>query len=282
MIEKEFFIRPLNTDISVATIGISRDDWYCHRPGMTRDEVRETMVRGGFDVVPILDKKGVFKRYFSLNEVDNSRLDCKEITTEDKLYYLTHVRDSVWKMKSERRTHYFLTNGRNEDDVVGLLSLSNYNCREFYVFLFSLMSYVEREFAFLIDSDKETGFKILRGLAHTKELADQWATIENRIDQDMRKQNENDYKEYLYLHHLVCLVEAEKKYKKLGYQREHDFETGTSGLRDLRNNIAHPVRSLVRNLNDLDNLDAGLRKLYEFKGRLDNYLKQNGKSRVGN
>lgn len=274
MIEKESFTRPINTDISVATIGINRDDWYCHKPGMTRDEVRETMVREGFDVVPIVDKGGFFKKYFTLNKADSSKLDFNDIEAADRLYYLTHVRDAVWKMKSEQKTHYFLTNGRNENDIVGLLSLSNFNCREFYVFLFSLMSYIEREFAFLIESDKETGFKTLRKLSHTPELADQLRIIEERLNEDKEKKNENDYKEYLYLHHLIWLVKTEKKYEKLGYQNEQDFETGTSGLKDIRNNIAHPVKSLVRNLKDLDNLDAGLNKLYEFKGRLDKYLKK--------
>lgn len=274
MIEKESFIRPINTDISVATIGINSDDWYCHKPGLTREEVRETMMREGFDVVPIVDKAGVFKKYFTINKADNSKLECNDIETGDRLYYLTHVRDAIWKMKSEQKTHYFLTNGRSENDIVGLLSLSNYNCREFYVFLFSLMSYIEREFAFLIGSDRETGFSILKKMTHTTELADQLKIIEVRLKDDKDKQNENDYKEYLYLHHLIWLVKAERKYEKLGYKNEQDFETGTSGLKDLRNNIAHPVKSLVRNLNDLYNLDAGLNKLYDFKGRLDKYLKK--------
>jgi hypothetical protein len=232
------------------------------------------MVSRGFDVVPILDKNGAFKNYFTLNQEDNSKVKVNDILASDRLYYLTHVRDAIWRMKTERRTHYFLSNGRRENDIVGLLSLSNYNCREFYVFLFSLMSYVEREFARLISVDKDTGFEILNRLSHTKELRDQILLIQQRIKEDKGKDIENDYKEYLYLHHLVWLVKSERKYEDLGYKTGQDFEMGTSGLKEVRNNIAHPVRSLVRTLADLDKLDIGLSKLYEFKEHLDEYLRK--------
>jgi|GEM_PF-2629803 len=274
MSEKDFFNKPLNTDISVATIGINRDDWYCHRPGMKREAVRETMIREKYDVVPIVNGEGVFEKYFTLNQSDNSRLDFNEIRADERLYYLTHVRDAIWKMKTARRTHYFLSNGRTENDIVGLLSLSNFNCREFYVFLFHLISYIEREFAALVISGKDAGFAILSKQAHTKELKDQLKIIQQRFEEDEDKGIENDYKEYLYLHHLIWLVKAENQFTKLGYKNGEAFENGTSVLKDIRNNIAHPVRSLVRNLKDLDNLDTGLNKLYEFKGRLDEYLKR--------
>jgi hypothetical protein len=270
--EKELFRKSMDTNIYVATIGINREDWYCHLPGMSRTEVRETMVLKGFDVVPIVDKSGAFRSYFTLSDQDSAKLKVKEIEPSDRLYYLTHVRDAIWRMKTERRTHYFLSNGRTENDIVGLLSLSNYNCREFYVFLFSLISYVEREFAGLITIDKDAAFDILNKLSHTKELRDQIGVIQQRIKEDKEADMENDYREYLYLHHLVWLVKSEKKYVNLGYKTSEAFETGTSGLKALRNNIAHPVKSLVRTLADLDKLDVGLNKLYEFKERLDEYL----------
>ena len=99
--------------------------------------------------------------------------------------------------------------------------------------------------------------------------------IQPRIIEDEEKDIQNDYREYLYLHHLVWLVKSEKKYVDLGYNTAQVFETGTSGLKELRNNIAHPVRSIVRTLADLDKLDVGLSKLYEFKERLDKYLRSN-------
>ncbi len=269
MIEKEFFKRPITIDITTATIGINREDWYCHKPGMTQQEVRETMLIEKFDVVPIVNKQGFFEKYFTLDEADNTKLKVNMIGTSDRLYYLTHVRDAILRMKTENRAHFFLSNGRDQNDIVGLLSLSNYNSREFYVFLFNLISYTERELADLIESNEIDAFKVLTKLSHTKELWEQLKTIRARFEQDRKNNNENDYKEYLYLHHLISLVKAEGKYQKLGYAKGQDFESGTGLLKDLRNKIAHPVKSLVRNLSELSNLDAALNKLYEFKERLE-------------
>lgn len=71
---------------------------------------------------------------------------------------------------------------------------------------------------------------------------------------------------------MIQLVKEEQKYKKVEYRNSQDFESGTRILKDLRNKIAHPVKSLVQNFTDLENLDNGMNKLYELKERLDKYL----------
>jgi len=273
MKEKEYFTRKINIDISVATIGINRDDWYSCKPGMTRNEVRQTMLLEKYDVVPIINKKGGFESYFKVNKGDNTKLDVLKIEPEDRLYYLTHVRDAIWIMKKSRKTHFFLSNHHDENDIVGLLSLSNFNCREFLVYLFSIISYIEKEFSALIESDAREGYEILEKKSQTVELKDQLKTIRDRFEQDQINENENNYKEYLYLHHLIWLAEAEKKYESLNYRNSEEFGYDSGKLKDLRNIVAHPVKSLVRNLNDLDKLYIGLNKLYEYKERLEMFAK---------
>lgn len=272
MREKKYFTRQINIDISVASIGINSEDWYCCNPGMRRQDVRETMLAKKYDVVPIINAKGNFDSYFVLNQSDSSKLDVKKIEKEDRLYYLTHVRDAVWRMNKSKKTYFFLSNGHDENDIVGLLSLSNFNSREFYVYLFSILSYIEREFAAMIESDKAEAFIILEKCSHSTELKEQLKIIQERIEQDEKDNNENDYKEYLYIHHLIWLIKEENKFLLLKYNISDDFINGTSSLKELRNEIAHPVRSIVRNMVDLNNLDSGMNKIYEFRERLENYL----------
>jgi hypothetical protein len=269
MIEKEYFTRSIYVDLMAATIGINKEDWYCFKPGMNRQEVIKTILDNKYDVVPILNKQGTFNSYFTLNKLDNSKLDVNNIENEDRLYYLTHIRDAVWRMKNSKKTHFFLSNGHDENDIVGLLSLSNFNSREFYVYLFSILSYIEREFASLIESDKTNGFILLEKRSKTEESKKQLIEIKDRYNKDVISENENDYKEYLYLHHLIWLIIEEEQYKKLYYKSSQDFESGTGILKNLRNSIAHPVKSLVRNLTDLAKLDIGMNKLFEFKERID-------------
>jgi hypothetical protein len=271
MKEREYFTRPISIDITAATIGINREDWYCHKPGIKQQDIKEKMLLKKYDVVPIIDKHGSLKQYFTIDVSDKSKLKINQINEDEKLYYLTHIRDVVWKMKNTNKSWFFLSNNRDKDDIVGLLSLSNYNSREFYVFLFNLISFIEKEFAALIMSDKIKGFQILEKRSHTKELKSQFEIIKERFKSDEESNVENDYKEYLYLHHLIWLVKAEEKYKNLKYKNGQDFESGTGDLSALRNIIAHPVKSLVRNFGELVKLERGMNKLYEFKEKLDEF-----------
>jgi hypothetical protein len=269
MIEKQFFKRYMNIEISVAIIGINRDDWFCHKPGMKTEFVKDTMLKNGFDIAPIVNKNGKFEKYYYLEE--NKELTVKNIEEDDKLYYLTHVSDAIWKMNNNKRKHFFLSNSKNENDVVGLLSLSNFNCREFYVYLFSLISYIEKELANLVESDDQEAFKVLASKANNEDLKKQLNLIVERYEKDKINDAENNYKEYLYLNHLLWLISSENKFKLLGYKNESDFIKQTGKIKNIRNNVAHPVKSLVNNLNDLENLQIGLSKIYDLKNRLENY-----------
>lgn len=272
MREKEFFTRKHYNDITAATIGINKEDWYCYKPGMSQKEVAETMLSKNYDIVPILNMKGVCVGYFTLNEVDNTKLNSNKIKENDSIYYLTHIYDVIWKMTENKKKFLFLSNGQKENQIVGLLSLSNFNSREFYIYLYSMISYVECEFATLIKSNKSEGFLILEERNQNAESKEQFKEIQERIKVDENNNNENDYKEYLYLHHLIWLITAEGEYKRLNYSKSQKFEDGTKTLKDLRNYIAHPVKSLVKNLSDLKKLERGMNKLYELKERIENYL----------
>ena len=138
-----------------------------------------------------------------------------------------------------------------------------------------MISYVECEFATLINSSKSEGFLILEERNQNTESREQLKEIQERIKVDENNNNENDYKEYLYLHHLIWLITSEGEFKKLNYTNSQKFEDGTKTIKDLRNNIAHPVKSLVKNLSDLKKLVRGINKLYEFKDRIENYLEKN-------
>ncbi len=232
---------------------------------MTIQEVETTMLERGYDIVPVVNKRGEVKSYL------NEKLYNSQIENEDKLYYLTHVNDAIWQMNKEKRTHYFLSNGKDKNDIVGLLSLSNFNGREFYIFLFNIIAYVEQGLASLIKSDAEKGFKILNDNAMgNEELEAQLKLVKERYEEDKKVDNENDFKEYLYLNHLTRLICAEEKYKVLGYKREEDFLKHTGIIREIRNTVAHPVKSLVKNFTDLKRLHSGLFKLYELRSKMEN------------
>lgn len=269
MIEKEQFKKTFIIEPTAASIGINREDWFCYKRGVSQKKVLDTMIKKQYDIVPKLNPDGNLTKYYTA-DLKSKKLIDNQINEGDCLYYMTHVRDLIVLMNKEKRSHYFLKNVR--DEIVGLTSLSNINCREFNVYLFSLISYVEKEFANLIQSDMNDGVAILSKLAQSNYEENQLKSILKRYERDRLFNIENDYKEYLYIHHLIDLVKNEGGYKSIGYTSSVEFEEGTNFLRDIRNHIAHPVKALVRNISDLPRLEESLFKLYELKQRLDSHL----------
>lgn len=265
MMEREHFIKPIEIEITAATIGINKHDWFCHRPGDKRIDIIEKIKLEKFDIVPIENKQGVCTSYFTF---DGTKLNSHKIYDSDKIYYLTHVRDIIWSMCENKKNHYFLSNGRNENDIVGLISLSNLNSRDFYLYLFNIISFLEVEFAHLIESNKEEAFEILNKAATTKELKAQLEEIIARFYEDITNENENHYKEYLYLSNLISIIKHEGKYKSLKYSTVTDFEKNIGIVRDIRNGVAHPVKSLVRNFDDLERINKGISKIFELREKV--------------
>ena len=273
MREKELFKRRQYFDITAATLGISREDWYCYKNGMTQAEISQTMLAEKFDIVPIEKSNGEVLRYYKLVEASNGTLETCDIQADDKLYYATQIGDVISIMNKNKKTHYFLTNLKSNNDILGLISLTNFNNREFYVYLYSLISYVEKELSSLILSNKDQAFEILDKKYDESDddnLKEQWSEIKRRYRDDMSKSNENNYKEYLYINQINCLIAEEGGFKKLGYTKAEIFLSGTGIIKGVRNGISHPVKSLVKDLNDLKKIEKSLIKLYELTERLEN------------
>lgn len=268
MIEKEHFIKPIEIEITAATIGINSEDWFCYKPGDRQDDIIEVMKKEKYDIVPILNKAKICTSYFTYI---NENLLSSKINNDDKIYYLTHIRDVIWMMNEKKRSHYFLSNGRNENDIVGLISLSNFNSRDFYLYLFNTIAFLEIEFANLIESKKDEAFFILKKLANTVELSKQLEEIESRIAEDEKYGTENDYKEYLYFSNLVTLLKYEESYRMIGYSRLELFEKNIGILKDIRNAVAHPVKSLVNNFQDLEKINKGVSKIFELREQIKKY-----------
>ena len=268
MIEKEHFIKRNQFEITAATIGINKEDWFSYKPGDDKSEIILKMQKEKYDIVPINNKFGKCTSYFTLND---DKLNTSKIADKYKIYYLTHIRDVIWSMVENDSKHFFLTNGRNENDIVGLISLSNFNNRDFYIYLFNSVSFLEVEFARLIESEKTEAFEILNYNANSKEQQAQLTEILNRIKEDENNGIDNNYKEYLYFSHFITLIIAKKIYISLDYKSVESFEKNIGILKLIRNTVAHPVKSLIRNSEDLVKLNKGISKIYELKEKLSMY-----------
>ena len=208
----------------------------------TAERAAQIMQANRFDILPVEDPSGVKEYFHTLKWNDYSSVGRKTITHRDIIPFVTPLRNVVRGFALESRDFYFLV---NEHRVVGLVSIANLNCRQVYVYLFSLLSELE----------------VRLGNLATRHCSDQellemtWGARENEKYDEVKKRYESDkahgydvpFVEYMYLPDLVNAIGKNVKglFGLLGYQSCTEFKRALGPLVELRNKVAHPNCSLI-------------------------------------
>lgn len=136
--EQFFFERFSLVDIDAATIGISRWSWDSIATSM--DNWMQigllVIIEKRYDVLPIV-RDSTIDSYLSLGENNEP----KEIQISDSIHFRTPALGSLSSLVNKGRNHIFLHNDAHK--IVGLLSASNYNCREFATVVFNIITAYE-------------------------------------------------------------------------------------------------------------------------------------------
>jgi hypothetical protein len=254
-------------DLTAAILGISSIDWVAKHEmeisqGLTG--IFSIMSENRFDIIPVHNQSGLVDRYiitkkWGLYELEN--LQEKEIDfREDVIYYLTHVRDVLRLMNERNRNFYFLG---NHSEIVGLITLANFNDKHFYFWLYKKLVQLEKGMAKLIRShrsEEEILNKInlisLQKFGNGKHFLSSL----RRFEKDQTKGLDAPILEYLYFSQLCQLIIYFNLQPKKGLVKD-DFESDLDVLKDVRNIIAHPTKSLVSSPNDLKVLWRGVKKM---------------------
>lgn len=147
--ERFFFERPSPVNLEAAAIGISCWTWdsidVSNRNWI--DEGTQTIKQKRYDVLPIV-KEGKVNSYLFIN--DDGEAEEKNIT--DSLHFRTPALGSLSALVEKTTEHIFLHNDNHE--IVGLLSASNFNCREFATVVFSIITSYESGIANMIRKNR--------------------------------------------------------------------------------------------------------------------------------
>lgn len=270
MQEYQYFKQTGNPEIHAALVGISKQDCICAKPhGNTRDAI-EIMGLYQFDILPKLNKGDVIDSYYytlQWGKYRKENIKTSLIEPSDTIYYLTNIKDVIRMMFESSRNFYFLT---NLSEVIGLITISNLNCKHISFYYYNLINSLERKLGKFVHQELDT-IKILDSLKKVgveKNIQSSLDTV-SRYKEDAVKGMDGSIIEYLYLSDLFILISELKLFKLLGYKKQDEFEKDSGKLKQIRNAIAHPNKSLVKEPESLNDLWKSLVKINELDERLD-------------
>jgi hypothetical protein len=247
--------------INAAMVGISDQRWEYVLETEASDEVgiRSRMRDKRFDIMPIVSFDETREYFITRSWSDYSTIVRQPIRTEDLIPYDTDLREVIKRFALNERHFYFLSGPK---PVVGLISVVNLNCRLVKVFLFDLLAELELNLAALITrnlSDVDL-------LAMAESRRGDFAESLKYYEETKREGVDAAFVEYLTLSTLINVCITQGLHKVLGYSRTHFEKLGR--LRNLRNAVAHPARSLVTNPSSCVKLWEKLQLIEEILARL--------------
>lgn len=271
MQEYQYFKKSGNPEINAALVGISKEDWLCARPGTTKVDAIKIMEQYQFDILPQINKSNIVKSYYFTirwGVYNDNNILCKPIEEADKIYYLTNIVDVIRLMYENKRNFYFLT---NHSEIVGLITISNLNCKNVSLYYYNLINTIERKLGHFVRKYLDTASIIesLQKIGKRKSTTYALDSI-TRFVEDSQKGLDGSIIEYLYLSELFLLIIEHKLYKKLDYKNQNAFEENSGKLRQLRNTISHPNKSLIKNTQSLNDLWYSSLKIKELDEKLSN------------
>ena len=261
-------------DLTAAILGVSSLDWESsHEIDIIEDfsNVFRIISENRFDVIPIYGTSGLVDQFISTKEwgvYQSDQISLQEIDfREDVVYYLTHVRDVLRLMVEKNRNFYFLG---NHSDIVGLITVANFNDKHFYFWLYKKLVQLEKGIARFIQlhhSEEEIISEVVRISDQKSGNGKYFLSSFKRFEKDQIKGSDAPILEYLYFGQLCQLILHFNLQSKKGLVKD-DFETDLDVLKKVRNMIAHPTKSLIGTPSDLKLLWRGIKKMDDLINQL--------------
>ncbi len=264
------FLKVGSVEVDAFVLGIGRMRWKSAKPDWSEEIAFKFMHEHEFDVLPIESKDQPISQYFLRTPLAESCLR-KEITEEDILPAEIHAIELIGEFSIKSRKFFFLT---INNKIEGLITISELNSHQMKLAIFALISELEIRLSRHLNNNVEVEEieKLLEGSViesyedgelseidtivieclksngkSEEEIEMFFGKKEKPIDTYKRDRSEGidrNIIEYVYFKDLLNLVKKKELFKPLGYKNKKEFEK-LNPLNSLRNDVAHPVKSLV-------------------------------------
>lgn len=255
-------------EITVSLTGVNKFKWVYAGHDETKKQAFDKMQKNRFDVLPIQETDGSYKRYYKTKnwgefEISNIKID--EIKSKDCFSHQLHIRDAIKIFANQKRNFFFL---KNEKEVDGLLTAGNLNSKYVYVYLYNLISLLEFKLGNLIN---ESGIDDLQ-LYRIFEENNKSVKPNTRYRREIKKGLDHKFIEFAYLGDMAWIIKEKKLYSKIRITGK-DFDFSVKLINKLRNIVAHPVNSLIKGKGSIVELNLAITKIELLQRNINSYLK---------
>lgn len=263
MIENLYFLNEDCIKITAASVGISKERWVSIKNSeVALNNHIEIMSKYKFDHLPIDNGQNTTEYFKTKIPNDYSKIERFEIKFDDLIPVNMPIETVIEKF-SRDRTFFFLSYNNN---ISGLITIGNLNCKQVQVFLFSKVCEVERELAYFLNHQLSNN-EILEWLNVKK--SSKFDSIIKSYEDLVSLDLENQLTEHFFLVDFFIIITDKKLYELLKFTKKEWKEL--SSINELRNCIAHPTRSLIDEKNTIDKFKERLIKMNNLLFKLNNF-----------
>ena len=253
--------------MTISSICIKKSDWTYARHNDLKEQAFDKMQKNKFDVLPVREADGAYKKYFKTKEWGNFEVnDIRkyEIKPKDCIYHLTDIKDAVKAFAKTDRNFFFL---KNEKEVTGLISSGNLNSKHVYIYLYNLISQLEFGLGRLINRSGIDDHELYRIFEENNKSV----KPNTRFRREIKKGLDHKFVEFAYIGDMAWIIREKNLHRKIGITGK-DFDTSIKLINKLRNIVAHPVNSLIKGKNSIVELDMALTKIDALSAKINSYL----------
>lgn len=269
MIEESFFQDEGSFHVTAASVGISHRKWiYVSKGDIENNSHILLMKKNRFDLLPIVEENGKVLSYVKTKTPNTfDEVEIRPITFEDTIKLDDNIRDVIDLFDREKKSFVFLT---FQNQVKGLLTVGNFNCRQVQILLFSLICDLERNLCeFLYDHLSENEIvDWASSKAKSAAEKDKYQRMINSYTELVSSDLENKFTEHLYFVDLFNIITEKKLFEKFNYAKKEWLNFNS--INEIRKRVAHPSRSLIDKDNSIAKLNQRLKKVDKLLFNLKN------------
>ena len=260
---------PDTPGVTISSICINKSEWTYVSYNETKEKAFEKMQKNRFDILPVREADGTFKKYFKTKEWGNygvNDIQVFEIKPKDCIDHHSSIKDVIktFAIAKSDRNFFFLKKGK---EVSGLLTAANLNSKHVYIYLYILTSNLEFELGRLINRSGIDDNELVRILDEKNKSV----KPNTRYRREIKKGLDHKFIEFAYIGDMAWIIRQKNLHRKIGMTAK-DFDSSIKLINKLRNIVAHPVNSLIKGKNSIVELDLIISKIEILNTNIRSYL----------